>query len=76
MCGKNHIPEMYFDGNRGLLNSPFFRDVLRYVNAQEPSGAAVPGILYSVSNVYFAYIRHEYLDFHHFVCDNFSLFCV
>lgn len=48
------LPDIYFDGNRGLLNSPFLRDVLLYVNEQEPSGAAVPGILYSVSNVYFA----------------------
>lgn len=47
-------PDIYFEGNLGLLNSPFFRDVLLYVNAQDPSGAAVPGILYSVSNVYFA----------------------
>lgn len=48
------LPEIYFEGNRGLLNSPFLRDVLLYVNAHEPSGAAVPGILYSVSNVYLA----------------------
>lgn len=27
------------------------------MNAQDPSGAAVPGILYSVSNVYFAYVQ-------------------
>lgn len=47
-------PDIYFEGNLGLLNSPFLRDVLLYVNAQEPSGAAVPGILYSVSNVYIA----------------------
>lgn len=48
---KGHSPDIYLEGKRGLLNSPFLRDVLRYVNEQEPSGAAVPGILYSVSNV-------------------------
>lgn len=48
---KNHSPDIYLEGKRGLLNSPFLRDVLRYVNEHEPSGAAVPGILYSVSNV-------------------------
>lgn len=51
ICKKGYLPDIYLEGKRGLLNSPFLRDVLRYVNEQEPSGAAVPGILYSVSNV-------------------------
>lgn len=41
------------------MNSPLLRDVLLYVNAHEPSGAAVPGILYSVSNVYLAWRKSE-----------------